>query len=175
MALDVSPVAVTGTWWRHAPAAGDPSHRSERPASGRWQRGDEVAALYVASDTDTCWAEWYRRLAEDGLGPQDALPRDLWRFSVALDGVAALDTDERLARVGLDPPSPSRTDWPAYQAVGERLWASDYAGVLFASAARPAGRALCVFRPGQALPGMRPVPPPSRQDVPPAPPRGMRT
>jgi hypothetical protein len=39
-------------------------------------------------------------------------PRDLWRFPVALDGVAALDS-ERLARVGLHAPSPSRADWPA--------------------------------------------------------------
>ena len=175
MSLDVSPVAVTGTWWRHLPAGGDPAHRGTRPASGRWQRGDTVAALYLASDAATCWAEWYRRLAEDGVEPLDALPRDLWRFAVALDNVAALDSDERLKRVGLSGPAPSRGEWPAYQAVGERLWAAGFAGVLFASAARPSGRALCVFRPGWALPGMRAVPPPVRQDTPPAPPRGLRT
>jgi hypothetical protein len=66
-------------------------------------------------------------------------------------------------------------DWPAYQAVGERLWKEGYAGALFASAARPAGRALCVFRPGRALPGMRAIPPPVRQSAPPIPPRGLRT
>jgi hypothetical protein len=65
--LDVTPVAVTGTWWRHLPADGDPAYRSDRPASGRWQRGETVAALYLGGDPDTCWAEWYRRLAEDGL------------------------------------------------------------------------------------------------------------
>jgi RES domain-containing protein len=173
--LDVSPVAATGIWSRHVPAGGDPAHRGDRPASGRWQRGDVVAAVYLASDADTCWAEWYRRLAEDAIAPLDALPRDLWRFAVALDGVAALDSDERLARVGLHAPSPSRADWPAYQAVGERLCAEGYAGVLFASAARPAGRALCVFRPGRALPGMRAVPPAVRQSAPPVPPRGLRT
>jgi RES domain-containing protein len=136
---------------------------------------ETVAALYLASDPDTCWAEWYRRLAEDGLAPLDAMPRDLWRYAVALDGVAALETEERLARVGLAPPTPSRTDWRAYQAVGERLWADGYAGVLFASAARPSGGALCVFRPGRALPGMRAVPPPVPQRTPPVPPRGLRT
>jgi RES domain-containing protein len=173
--LDVTPVAVTGTWFRHMPAGGDPAYRGDRPASGRWQRGETVAALYLASDPDTCWAEWYRRLAEDGLAPLDAMPRDLWRYAVALDGVAALETEERLARVGLAPPTPSRTDWRAYQAVGERLWADGYAGVLFASAARPSGGALCVFRPGRALPGMRAVPPPVPQRTPPVPPRGLRT
>lgn len=130
--------------------------------------------MYLASDADTCWAEWYRRLAEDAIAPLDALPRDLWRFAVALDGVAALDSDVRLAR-GLHAPSPSRADWLAYQAVGERLCAEGHAGVLFASAARPAGRALCVFRPGRALPGMRATPPAVRQSAPPVPPRGLRT
>jgi hypothetical protein len=54
--LDVKPVAVTGIWSRHVPAGGDHAHRSDRPASGRWQRGDVVAAGYLASDADTCWA-----------------------------------------------------------------------------------------------------------------------
>jgi len=76
MTVDVTPVAVTGSWWRHLPAGGDPAHRSEPPASGRWRRGGAIAALYLASDADTCWAEWYRRLAEDGLAPLDALPRE---------------------------------------------------------------------------------------------------
>ena len=175
MTLEIAAVAVSGTWWRHLPAGGDPAHRTDRPASGRWQRGDTIAALYLASDRETCWAEWYRRLAEDGLAPLDALPRDLWRYAVALDRIAALDTPDRLARAGLPASTPSRTDWPSYQAVGERLWADGYTGVLYASAARPAGKALCVFRPGLALPGLRPVPPPERQQTPPAPPRGLRT
>jgi RES domain-containing protein len=175
MRLDISPVAVTGTWWRHLPAGGDPAYRSQTPASGRWQRGIAVAALYLAGDPDTCWAEWYRRLSEDAIEPLDALPRDLWRYAVALDRVAALDTVQRLARVGLSAPTPWRAEWPAFQAVGEALWAEGYAGVLCASAARPTGRALCVFRPGNALPGTRPLPPPEGQHVPPAPPRGLRT
>jgi RES domain-containing protein len=121
------------------------------------------------------WAEWYRRLAEDAVAPLDALPRDLWAFTVALDRVAALDTPDRLARVGLPEPTPSRAEWPAFQAVGERAWSEGYSGVLFPSAARPTGRALCVFRPGGALPGMRPLPPPDRQADPPVPPRNLRT
>jgi RES domain-containing protein len=116
------------------------------PRTLPWQRGEIVAAVYLASDADTCWAEWYRRLGEDAIAPLDALPRDPWHYAVALDGVAALDSDERLACVGLNAPTRSRADWPAYQAVGEQLWAEGYAGVLSASAARPAGRALCVFR-----------------------------
>src|SRR3954447_20230539 len=134
MVLDITPVAVTGTWWRHLPADGDPAYRGAIAASGRWQRGETVAALYLAGDRETCWAEWYRRLAVDAVAPLDALPRHLWAFAVSLDRVAALDTDERLARVGRPPPHPSR-----------------------------------------ALPGMRPLPPPERQDTPPVPPRDLRT
>jgi hypothetical protein len=86
---DIAAVAVTGSRWRHVPAGGDPAHYSEHPASGRWQRGDTIGTLYLASDPDTCWAEWYRRLAEDAVAPLDALPRDLWRYGVALERVAA--------------------------------------------------------------------------------------
>jgi hypothetical protein len=100
MALDLTPVAVTGTWWRHLPAGGDPAYRAAVPASGRWQRGEIVAALYLAGDPETVWAEWYRRLAEDAIAPLDALPRDLWRFAVTLGRVAALDTPDRLAASG---------------------------------------------------------------------------
>ncbi|HWK27626.1 MAG TPA: RES family NAD+ phosphorylase [Solirubrobacter sp.] len=175
MTLDVVPVAVTGVWWRHVPSGGDPAFRRDPPASGRWQRGDVVAALYLAGDPETCWAEWYRRLAEDGVEPLDALPRDLWRYEVMLERVAVLDSVESLRRVGLAAPSPTRTEWPAFQAVGAQLWAEGYSGVLCASAARPNGRTLCVFRPGGALPGSSPLPPPERRSEPPTPPRGLRT
>ena len=35
---------------------------------GRWQRGKQVAGLYLAEDPDTVWAEWYRALAEPTVG-----------------------------------------------------------------------------------------------------------
>jgi hypothetical protein len=102
------------------------------------------------------------------------LPRDLWKFEVEIDRVADLSTHERLARVKLEPPVPDRRQWPAYQAVGETLFAEGWAGVLFASAARSSSLALCLFRTSGQLSGVRPVPPPSRHDEPPAPPRGLR-
>jgi hypothetical protein len=59
--FDVTPIAVTGTCLRHfARGGGDPAYRGERPASGRRQRGETVAALYLAGDPDTCWAECSR-------------------------------------------------------------------------------------------------------------------
>src|ERR1700739_4166048 len=30
------------------------------PSSGRWQRGKTVAAIYLADEEATAWAEWYR-------------------------------------------------------------------------------------------------------------------
>jgi RES domain-containing protein len=173
--LDIDAVPVAGTWVRHLPAGGDPRYRTSVPASGRWQRGSTVAAVYLADEPQTAWAEWYRALAESETRPLARMPRDLWRYAVALDRVADLSTGARLARVGLPEPAPSRAQWPAFQTVGEQLWSAGYSGVLFSSASRPAGRCLCVFRPGAALPGLRPVPPPAREHEPPPPPRGLRT
>ena len=62
---------------------------------GRWQRGEQLAGLYLAQDPDTVWAEWYRALAELGESPELRLPRDLWRFSLHLQRGADLSRAER--------------------------------------------------------------------------------
>jgi hypothetical protein len=68
--------------------------------------------------------------------------RAAWgRYAVTVDRVAALDTDERLSRVDL-PPRAIAADWPAYQAVGERLW-SDGFTLPWAGAAGTRGPADC--------------------------------
>ena len=73
-----------------------------RPApDGRWQRGEQVPGLYLAQDQDTVWAEWYRALAELGERPDSRLPRDLWRFRVALEQVADLAAPASLRQLGL--------------------------------------------------------------------------
>ncbi len=95
MASRVDAIGVAGEWIRHAP------HRSEllgqpvEATDGRWQRGETVRGLYLADNTSTAAAEWYRYLAERGLSPAAAIPHDhhLWR--VELD-VADLSSDERL-------------------------------------------------------------------------------
>jgi RES domain-containing protein len=171
--LDVDPAPVRGVWFRHVPAGSEPLHRPELPGSARWQRGEVVEGFYLADSEETTWAEWYRWLAEFAIPPMRQLPRDLWRFEVDVQRVADLSTARRLARVKLDPPIPDRRQWPAYQTVGERLFAEGWTGVLFASAARSESLALCLFRSSEELRGVRPVPPPSRHDEPPAPPRGL--
>jgi hypothetical protein len=172
--LDVDPTPVHGVWFRHVPARGEPFYRPEHPSSARWQRGEVVEGLYLADSEETTWAEWYRWLAEFAIPPTRQLPRDLWRFEVDIDRVADLSTPQQLARVELKPPVPDRLQWPAFQAVGETLFAEGWAGVLFASAERSGSLALCVFRSSHESPGVRPVAPPSRHDEPPAPPRGLR-
>ena len=102
------------------------------------------------------------------------LPRDLWRFEVDVDRVADLSSLERLERVSLDTPVPDRRQWPAFQTVGETLFAEGWSGVLYAAAARRESLALCLFRASEALRGVRPLPAPARHDEPPAPPRGLR-
>jgi RES domain-containing protein len=171
---DVDPAPVSGVWFRHVPAGGAPLFRPERPADLRWQHGEIVEGFYLADSEETAWAEWYRALAELALPPMRQLPRDLWRFELDVDRVADLSSSERLERVGLDVPVPDRRQWPAFQAVGETLFAEGWAGILYTAAARPASLALCLFRTSDRLPGVRPLPPPVRHDEPPAPPRGLR-
>ncbi len=107
-----------GVFFRHVPAGGSPLFRPERPADGRWQRGEVVEGFYLAGDERTAWAEWYRALAELAVPPMHQMPRDLWRFGVELEGVADLSDVGKLAAVGLAQPIPSRRQWPRFQAVG---------------------------------------------------------
>lgn len=174
MPLDVDPTPIGGVWFRQVPAAGEPLYRPDRPADGRWQRGEAVEGFYLADSEETAWAEWYRALAELSLPPMRQLPRDLWQFRVDVDDVADLSSAERLARVRLERPLPDRRQWPSYQAVGQTLHSEGWAGVLYPAAARAGSLALCVFRSGDRLTGVRPIPPATRFDEPPVPPRGLR-
>jgi hypothetical protein len=89
--------------------------------------------------------------------------------------VADLSSADRLARVGLNPPSPGRKGWPDYQQVGETLWQEGWPGLLAPSAARADGLVLCLFiKDPTSLPA-QPLPPPHVVREPPAPPTGMRT
>jgi hypothetical protein len=76
---------------------------------------------------------------------------------------------------GLPPIAPTRRQWPAYQAVGERLHGEGWPALVSPSAARPEGRTLCIFRTTDKLTGARPIRPPKRFDEPPFVPTGLRT
>jgi len=90
------------------------------------------------------------------------------------DLLTDLSTPARLERVGLRPPHPVRSDWPAFQKVGHALAAE---GRHPLSLHRPAtaGDALATFRLGRLIAGVSPIPAPHRQVEPPQVPRGMRT
>ena len=123
----------------------------------------------------TVWAEWYRDLAEAGLPPGRALPRELWRWEISIPDAADLRDDARLSRVELPPLLPARSQWPVFQRVGEHLHADGWVALVSASAARPEGRVLCVFRTTREPAGTRPLPPPTTVEEPPAVPTGLRT
>jgi RES domain-containing protein len=173
--LDVDSISLAGIWFRQVPAGGDVYYEPPDPSDNRWQRGAIVEALYFADDEETAWAEWYRYLAEAGLPPQQALPRDLWRWEVSLPDVADLSDDDRLRRVNLAPLQPTRLQWPTFQPVGEQLHREGWPAVVSSSAARPEGRTLCVFRTAREVPGIAPVPPPKTVQEAPLVPTGMRT
>jgi len=157
------------------PHAGDPLFRPEPPSDGRWQRGETVGGVYFADSEETTWAEWYRSLAELAIPPDRQMPRDLWRWSIEVEGVADLSGPEQLAAVGLSLPKPLRREWPAFQKVGEGLANAGHAGVLAPSAARPASLVLCLFRAAAKLYGAEPIPPALTYRRPPAPPTGLLT
>jgi RES domain-containing protein len=173
--MDIDRIAVDGCWWRHIPADGDVHYEPDEPADGRWQLGEIVEALYFADARETAWAEWYRYLSEAVLPPDQGLPRDLWEWKIDLERVADLSSDDKLKAAGLPPPRPGRSQWPAYQVVGARLWREGCRAILAPSAARPSALVLCVFRTERIEDGTTPVPPPTTHAVAPLVPRGLRT
>jgi RES domain-containing protein len=177
LALEVEARTVGGIWLRHIPSGLDPRGRPAVASNGRWQRGRNVDALYLAGDENGMWAEWYRHLAESGLPPGRGLPRDVWRYAVKRLEVADLSTADRLARVGLAMPAPGRATWAPFQAVGELLLSEGWAGLVAPSAARPGSDVLCVFqRRDQPFPeSVVPRPPPRAVTDPPVVPTGMQT
>jgi len=102
LAVAVAPVGVRGRWVRHAFPGADPLARPDPAPDHRWQRGATVDALYLADTEDTAWAEWYRHLAEAGVAPGAAMPRDLWSWSVDAQ-LADLSDDLKLHRAGAAP------------------------------------------------------------------------
>ena len=175
MALDVDRAPVAGVWVKHSPVGLPPLPSRVDPPDNRWERGSVVDAIYLADSEPTAWAEWYRHLAEYGVPPEQAMPRELWKWEVDLE-VADLSTQRRLARVSLPLPSPGRLTWPPFQAVGEELWRDGWRGLLAPSAARPAGRTLCLFwSSGRSIEGADPRTPPSLIVDVPVPPVGMTT
>ena len=175
MALDVELTTVSGPWLRHTPAGANPATRPIPADDNRWQRGKVVDALHLCQAVACVWAEWYRHLAERGIPPQLALPRDLWPYEIDGLEVADLRTSHRRMRVGLPEPLPGRRSWPLFQGVGEQLYSEGFAGLLAPSAARPQSVVLCVFLPTMTIPDtLRPLRPERIDHVPP-PPTGMRT
>jgi RES domain-containing protein len=90
VASAVERVSIAGSWWRQTPQGSDPLSLASPPSSGRWQRGETVAAIYLADEEPTAWAEWDRALAEIALPPTHGMPRDLWRWTIAVGDIADL-------------------------------------------------------------------------------------
>lgn len=171
----VTAVPIEATWWRHIPAEADAFHKPRSPHVNRWQRGHVVDAFYLSDSPDTAYAEWYRTLARLRTPVLEAVPFDLVGFQVSLRHVADLSDPARLGRVGLPAPRPGTSGWSAFQAVGEGLRKAGFDGVLAPTDARPGYLLLCVFRPGEGVPGVLPLGPAIRVTEPPLVPIGLAT
>ena len=189
MRADVAWVPIAGIWARQS----RPGVRGDEPShsDARWQRAQTPAAYFADSDA-TAWAELYRGLAERGLEPDQAFPRELHHVRIDLERVADLSR-ERARRVfglprqtirnhggvfnrhggGLPRMSQTQAQWPGFQEVGEQLAAHGAQGILYASAARTRSLCLCVFETG--LTGLSIEAAPLRVLAAPPPPRGLRT
>lgn len=148
---ETATVPVAGTWCRHVPAGAAPMP-GRPPPDGRWQRGEQIAGLYLAQDRDTVWAEWYRALAELDAPPNSRLPRDLWRFRVALEQVADMSAPAALRALGLPDMLPDRSQWPRFQDAGARLAQERFRAGCFARARVPPGCACACSQPRRASP-----------------------
>ncbi len=173
--MDIEEISIQGVWWRQTPALGNVPRRQAHPPNGRWQRGAVVEGLYLAESPETAWAEWYRYLAEAGILPEQALPRNLWKWKINLNRVADLSTIQQLQQVGLYLPDPDRSNWETYQAIGENIHKNGYEALIAPSAARPTGQILCVFRASDPIEKAKAIPPPQTFITPPPVPRGMTT
>lgn len=145
------------------------------PADGRWQRGAVIRAFYLADSEDTAWSEWFRHTAEVGVRPARRLPRETWRYRVAVDGIADLAHNGVLDAHGIVELLPTRRQWRLTQPVGEAYWTAGFRGLMAPSAARLGGRVLAIFRPTVQIPGVRANPPPNHYDGLPRIPTGLRT
>ncbi len=174
MAGSPAGATVQGRWFKHT-YPGSPALPQREPApDNRWQRGRVVDALYLADSEQTAWAEWYRHLAEAMIPPLAQMPREMWTWQVDIE-VADLSSASKLDAMGLELPAPGKRTWPQCQQVGERLAAQGWAGLLAPSAARPAGKVLCLFRGTGGVRGAVPLLRPRLIQEPPPPPTGLRT
>ena len=144
----------------------EPSH-----SDARWQRAQTPAAYFADSDA-TAWAELYRGLAERGLAPEQAFPRELHHVRVNLVRVADLSRERARRVFGLPRMNQSQAQWPAFQEVGEQLAAQGAPGDPVRVSRADRSLCLCVFEAG--LTGLSIEGAPLRVLAAPPPPRGLR-
>jgi hypothetical protein len=116
MADEVQRVSVAGSWWRQAPHGSDPLWLASPSSSGRWQRGEKIAAIYLLpapTPSRRTWAAFQavgERLHSEGfrgvLYPSAARPEHqalcLFREEIVVPGAEPV----RPPMTYRDPPAP---------------------------------------------------------------------
>jgi RES domain-containing protein len=122
-------------------------HSKPQP-SGRWHVEGESYAQYMAvDDEDASWAELVRFEGVRTEEHRRHLEFRLWRLTVVEDGIAELDTFDRIAEAGVEPHAFVDDDHSYCQELARELCAANFRGVLAPSAAYPGATNLTLFGP----------------------------
>lgn len=134
-----------GEAWRHVRPEYPPlSGEGARAVGGRWNPPGSYPTLYLGLDVDVVVAEFHRHLDRQGLRPEDALPRVLYRYEVRLSLVVDLRAEQHWGALDLDHARIKSNDLRYCQAVGD---AAHYLGAegLLAPSAAGRGDVIAVF------------------------------
>lgn len=118
----------------------------------RWHKHGDAATQYLSATPDGAWAELIRNENLRSEADLSLVAMPLWQAQIDHARIADYRDFESAELAGFDPESLIDDDQSACQAEGQRLRASDFAGVLYPSAALPGEQNLVLFGPRILLP-----------------------
>lgn len=142
-------VRFRGVAYRHSAPVhaeiGSTLLEGSRRAGGRFNPTGEFGALYLSLDTETMWAELSRLALRTGVELTELDPRTMSVVRVRLKRVLDLRNAREQDRWGIDDEALMSEGYGGCQALARAARRAGFEGILYPSAARPAGSNLVVF------------------------------
>jgi RES domain-containing protein len=139
------PVPFAGEAFRHLARDVHPlSGVGARIHGGRWNPPGSFSTLYLGLERETPVLEFYRLAKRNGRAPEDFLPRQMYRYRIALTAVLDLRAPSARADFRLGDHSLGSDDTGRCQQIGETAHYLGLEGLLAPSAAGK-GTVLAVF------------------------------